>query len=142
MRCAACLARQERRLRGGDRADFGGEIPRASRQFDFVAQRRRRRIHGEDYGGEASRGRRFDSGSQRWRRGTGRAHCRGGAHKSSGRSIPAEVKREDWRRDIGCCTYVDPHTGRRCGSRFFLELDHIVPVARGGAGRRRGAGEF
>ena len=53
--------------------------------------------------------------------------------KSSGRSIPAEVKREVWRRDLGCCTYVDRHTGRRCGSRFFLELDHIVPVARGGA---------
>ena len=32
----------------------------------------------------------------------------------------------------GCCSYVDRHTGRRCGSRFFLEIDHIVPVARGG----------
>ena len=52
--------------------------------------------------------------------------------KSSGRSIPAGVRREVWRRDQGCCTYVDRHTGRRCGSRFFLELDHIVPVARGG----------
>ena len=50
----------------------------------------------------------------------------------SGRSIPAAVKREVWRRDSGCCSYVDRHTGRRCGSRFFLELDHIVPVARGG----------
>ena len=53
--------------------------------------------------------------------------------KSSGRSIPVAVKREVWRRDQGCCTYVDRHTGRRCGSRFFLELDHIVPVALGGA---------
>ena len=52
--------------------------------------------------------------------------------KSSGRSIPAAVKREVWRRDQGCCSYVDRHTGRRCGSRFFLEIDHIVPVARGG----------
>ena len=52
--------------------------------------------------------------------------------KSSGRSIPTAVKREVWRRDSGCCSYVDRHTGRRCGSRFFLELDHIVPVARGG----------
>ncbi len=51
---------------------------------------------------------------------------------ASGRSIPAAVKREVWRRDQGCCTYVDRHTGRRCGSRFFLELDHIVPVAVGG----------
>ena len=51
---------------------------------------------------------------------------------ASGRSIPAAVKREVWRRDQGCCTYVDRHTGRRCGSRFFLEMDHIVPVAVGG----------
>ena len=54
------------------------------------------------------------------------------SRKSSGRSIPAAVRREVWRRDLGCCTYVDRHTGRRCGSRFFLELDRIVPVARGG----------
>ena len=52
--------------------------------------------------------------------------------KSSGRSIPAAVRREVWRRDSGCCSYIDRHTGRRCGSRFFLEIDHIVPVARGG----------
>ena len=52
---------------------------------------------------------------------------------ASGRSIPAAVRREVWRRDSGCCSYVDRHTGRRCGSRFFLELDHIVPVALGGA---------
>ena len=51
---------------------------------------------------------------------------------ASGRSIPAAVRREVWRRDQGCCSYVDRHSGRRCGSRFFLELDHIVPVARGG----------
>ena len=53
--------------------------------------------------------------------------------KSAGRSIPAGVKREVWQRDLGCCSYVDRHTGRRCNSRFFLELDHIVPVAQGGA---------
>ena len=52
---------------------------------------------------------------------------------ASGRSIPAAVRREVWTRDQGCCSYVDRHTGRRCSSRFFLELDHIVPVARGGA---------
>ena len=51
---------------------------------------------------------------------------------AAGRSIPAAVRREVWRRDSGCCSYVDRHTRRRCGSRFFLETDHIVPVARGG----------
>ncbi len=52
--------------------------------------------------------------------------------RSSGRSIPAAVKREVWRRDQGCCTFVDRDSGRRCGSRFCLEMDHIVPVAVGG----------
>ena len=56
---------------------------------------------------------------------------------ASGRSIPAAVRREVWQRDQGCCSYVDRHTGRRCGSRFFLELDHIVPVARGGSAEAR-----
>ena len=49
------------------------------------------------------------------------------------RYIPAPVRREVWRRDGGCCSYVDPHSGRRCGSRFLLELDHIVPFALGGS---------
>ena len=49
------------------------------------------------------------------------------------RYIPASVRREVWRRDGGCCSYVDPHSGRRCGSRFLLELDHIVPFALGGS---------
>ncbi len=48
------------------------------------------------------------------------------------RYIPVPVRREVWRRDGGCCSYVDPHSGRRCGSRFLLELDHIVPFALGG----------
>ena len=53
------------------------------------------------------------------------------------RYIPAAVRREVWRRDGGCCSYVDPHSGRRCGSRFLLELDHIVPFALGGSAEPR-----
>ena len=49
------------------------------------------------------------------------------------RYIPAPVRREVWCRDGGCCSYVDPYSGRRCGSRFLLELDHIVPFALGGS---------
>ncbi|MDE0221994.1 MAG: HNH endonuclease, partial [Spirochaetaceae bacterium] len=52
---------------------------------------------------------------------------------SRSRYIPAAVRREVWRRDQGCCTYVDPHSGRRCGSRYRLEIDHIKPFALGGA---------
>ncbi len=55
------------------------------------------------------------------------------AHRARrSRYIPAPVSREVWGRDGGRCSYVDPHSGRRCGSRFLLELDHIVPFALGG----------
>ena len=39
-----------------------------------------------------------------------------------------------WARDRGRCTFVSPG-GKRCGSRWDLEIDHIVPVARGGESR-------
>jgi len=39
--------------------------------------------------------------------------------------IPAAVKSEIWRRDQGRCT--------ACGSKQQLEIDHIIPVSRGGA---------
>ncbi|ACL64907.1 HNH endonuclease [Anaeromyxobacter dehalogenans 2CP-1] len=46
--------------------------------------------------------------------------------------IPAHVRREVWARDGGRCTFVLP-SGEACGSTHRLELDHIVPRARGGA---------
>ena len=58
--------------------------------------------------------------------------CFGALPDSRSRYIPVAVKREVWRRDQGCCSYVDRHSGRRCGSRFRLEIDHIVPFALGG----------
>jgi len=45
--------------------------------------------------------------------------------------VPAAVKRAVWRRDGGRCSFVGAN-GRRCGSRDFLEFDHVDPVARGG----------
>lgn len=47
------------------------------------------------------------------------------------RHIPARVKRAVWKRDGGRCTFVGDD-GHRCGSRKFIEFDHIDPVARGG----------
>ncbi len=38
-----------------------------------------------------------------------------------------------YHRDQGACTYVDPKTGRRCGSRRFLERDHVLSKALGGS---------
>lgn len=40
------------------------------------------------------------------------------------KAIPASIKQRVWLRDRGRCT--------ACGSRHFVELDHIRPVARGG----------
>lgn len=31
-----------------------------------------------------------------------------------------------------CCEYQDPKTGRRCGSKYQLEVDHCHPIALGG----------
>ena len=45
--------------------------------------------------------------------------------------IPAETRREVFARDGEACSHVDEH-GNRCGCRDFLELDHIVPRAKGG----------
>ncbi len=36
-----------------------------------------------------------------------------------------------------CCSYVDRGSGRRCGSRNLLEIDHVVPYAHGGQRRAR-----
>jgi len=47
-------------------------------------------------------------------------------------TIPAEVKRQVWERDQGRCAWIGPD-GRRCGSTFMLEFDHIEPAALGGA---------
>ncbi len=58
--------------------------------------------------------------------------CLGAVPGSGSRYIPVAVKREVWRRDQGCCSYVDRRSGRRCGSRYRLEIDHIVPFALGG----------
>lgn len=45
---------------------------------------------------------------------------------------PSEaLKREVIKRDGGACTFVSA-AGKRCGATRFVELDHIVPVAKGG----------
>jgi hypothetical protein len=51
---------------------------------------------------------------------------------ASPRHIPAEVKRAVWTRDGGRCQWPVA-SGGVCGSTRRLELDHVVPVARGGA---------
>jgi 5-methylcytosine-specific restriction endonuclease McrA len=53
------------------------------------------------------------------------------ASESSGRYIPAAVRREVFDREGGSCAFVGE--GRRCGSKSRLEYQHIVPHACGGS---------
>jgi hypothetical protein len=53
------------------------------------------------------------------------------AAPTSSNGIPAEVRRRVWERDGGRCTFTSPD-GTRCGSRWKLEFDHIIPKAVGG----------
>jgi 5-methylcytosine-specific restriction endonuclease McrA len=46
--------------------------------------------------------------------------------------VPESIRREVWIRDQGACTYQDPGTGKRCGSKTYVQLDHIHPLALGG----------
>jgi 5-methylcytosine-specific restriction endonuclease McrA len=58
----------------------------------------------------------------------GRAPRPASAHP---RHVPAAVRRAVWARDGDRCTFVGSR-GHRCGETHGLELDHVVPVARGG----------
>ena len=60
---------------------------------------------------------------------TARSRPRRGAPK--GRHVPADVRRKVWLRDGGKCTFVSDK-GHHCEARTRLELDHVIPVARGG----------
>lgn len=47
------------------------------------------------------------------------------------RFIPAALRRAVWIRDRYRCCFVSPD-GRRCDSKFALEMDHKIPIALGG----------
>ncbi|MGZ3740628.1 MAG: HNH endonuclease [Bdellovibrionota bacterium] len=56
-------------------------------------------------------------------------------HKPSrphSRHIPRRVRREVWRNANHECSFVDPLTGRKCGSKHALEVDHVQEWSRGG----------
>jgi hypothetical protein len=48
------------------------------------------------------------------------------------RYVPARLEAKIWRRAHGRCEYKDLNSGRRCRSRFMLELDHRVLFVHGG----------
>lgn len=45
--------------------------------------------------------------------------------------IPVRIQRQIHQRDL-CCQWVDPKTNQKCASRFQTQIDHIIPVHRGG----------
>ena len=57
----------------------------------------------------------------------------GASEAERSRAIPAAVRHAVWLRDRGRCSFVNLETGEGCGSKHFIELDHIKPHARGGA---------
>ena len=54
-----------------------------------------------------------------------------GSNQPQSRHIPAKLRDQVFIRDQGCCSYVSP-AGVRCGSRHNLQIDHMIPFARGG----------
>ncbi len=50
---------------------------------------------------------------------------------ANGRYVPAEVRREVFTRDGHRCVFI-ANNGHRCEARSRLELDHVIPLARGG----------
>jgi 5-methylcytosine-specific restriction endonuclease McrA len=48
------------------------------------------------------------------------------------RHVPSAVRRQVAVRDQNQCRYRDPVTGRRCEARLYLQMEHLVPFAKGG----------
>lgn len=47
--------------------------------------------------------------------------------------IPSAIRRHLFQKAQNCCQYQSPLTGKMCGSRYQLQIDHIQPLAKGGA---------
>ena len=51
------------------------------------------------------------------------------------KALPNQVGRFVFQRDRGQCQYKHPRTGEACGSRWLVEVDHVMPLALGGEDR-------
>jgi 5-methylcytosine-specific restriction endonuclease McrA len=78
---------------------------------------------------------RRDLKKERQKSTSSKSHAFAAKHQTTSRThtrhIAAAVRDEVFMRDKGRCTYVGK-TGMRCGSTHALQIDHIVPFARGG----------
>jgi hypothetical protein len=52
--------------------------------------------------------------------------------KETSRYVPVSIARTLHKRSASRCEFIDPETGRRCESRFRLQIDHVQPFALGG----------
>ena len=52
--------------------------------------------------------------------------------KKKSRHIPAGLRDRIWQRDQGRCRHQDPKTGKFCGSKKYLQVDHRFAFALGG----------
>lgn len=50
--------------------------------------------------------------------------------------LPDSTRREIFIKDNWQCAYRDPITGHKCQSKKYLEVDHIIPISRGGKNSR------
>jgi len=48
------------------------------------------------------------------------------------RIVTGKLRSQVWHRDKGRCTYFNGKTGRKCGSKYMLQIDHIKTYANGG----------
>lgn len=54
--------------------------------------------------------------------------------KSTARNyMPVQIRRELFDKANRICEYVDPLTHRKCSSKYQLQIDHLVPVSKGGS---------
>ncbi len=48
-------------------------------------------------------------------------------------AVPKPLQRVTFKKHVGGCAYVDPVSGRRCGSQYQLQINHIRHRAQGGS---------
>lgn len=54
-------------------------------------------------------------------------------YKRPRKYISVEIKRALFKKSNGCCEYIDKKTGKRCDSKYQLQIDHIHPWSLGGS---------
>ncbi len=54
-------------------------------------------------------------------------------YKRTRKYIPIGIKRALFKKSNGCCEYIDKNTGKRCNSKYQLQIDHIHPWSLGGS---------